>query len=97
MLKPIRSSRKPTGDQPKRCLDPDLLSVQYEEEATEKIISPNQPYPASVTSTDCLTSWHGLSVVRKAMSAASRPLPMRTRPSIGARRVGSTSHQPPSR
>lgn len=44
--------------------------------------------------TDWRTSWHDPWVVRKAMSAASRPQAIRTRPSTGARPVGSTSHQP---
>ena len=49
------------------------------------------------TSIFWLITWHCLSDVRKAISDASRPLPIRTMPSIGARRVGSMSHQPFSR
>ena len=44
-----------------------------------------------------LMTWHCLSDVRNAISDASRPLPIRTMPSIGASRVGSMSHQPFSR
>jgi hypothetical protein len=49
------------------------------------------------TSMVCLKTWHCLSEVRNAISDASRPLPIRTMPSIGASRVGSISHQPCSR
>ena len=41
----------------------------------------------------CRITWHCWSDVRKAISEASRPLPMRTIPSIGASLVGSISHQ----
>jgi Lon protease (S16) C-terminal proteolytic domain len=54
-------------------------------------------YDAFENSIVCLTTWHCLSEVRKAMSEASRPLPIRTMPSIGASLVGSISHQPFSR
>ena len=46
---------------------------------------------------DCDTISQVPWVLRKAMSAASRPQAIRTSPSIGARPVGSTSHQPASR
>jgi hypothetical protein len=54
-------------------------------------------YGALDTSIFWLITLHCLSDVRKAISEASRPLPIRTMPSIGASLVGSMSHQPFSR